>query len=394
MKHYDVIIIGAGAAGLMCAIEAGKRQRSVLLLDKANKAGKKILISGGGRCNFTNLYTSPDDYLSDNPHFCKSALSRYTQWDFIALLESHHLGWTEKTLGQLFCDQKAKAVTDLLLKECAIAGVEIRLNTTINQIKKDEDNFVIQTDSNNFKSNSLVIATGGPSIPAMGSSDFALDIARQFSVPYLPFQAGLVPFTFSQQERDEWIKDLSGISTRAEVCSQSGVSFKEAILFTHRGISGPAALQVSSYWKPGEAISINLLPDEDVLSWLTREQQEHPKASLKNILGHKLPKRLATMLCTRLLDNKPMQQYSSKELEGISEQLCNWQVKPSGTEGLRTAEVCLGGIDTDALSSKTFETKSVKGLYFIGECVDVTGHLGGFNFQWAWASGWCSGQYV
>lgn len=394
MKQYDVIIIGAGAAGLMCATESGKRQRSVLLLDKADKAGKKILISGGGRCNFTNLYTGPDDYLSKNLHFCKSALSRYTQWDFIALLESHALSWNEKTLGQLFCDQKSKAVLDVLLKECKSAGVNIKLNTLVNQVKKQDELFTLQTDKGCYQCKSLVIATGGPSIPAMGASDFALNIAKQFSVDYLPFKAALVPFTFAQNELDQWIRDLSGISTLVELCSESGKCFKESILFTHRGISGPATLQVSSYWKAGESIRINLLPDDNALQWLSEAQQEHPETTLKTILAHKLPKRLAAMLCNIMLPNKPMKQYSAKELDKIAEQLANWRVYPAGTEGLRTAEVCLGGIDTNALSSKTFEVKSVKGLYFIGESIDVTGHLGGFNFQWAWSSGWCAGQYV
>ena len=394
MKQYDVIIIGAGAAGLMCAAESGKRQRSVLLLDKAGKAGKKILISGGGRCNFTNLYTGPDDYLSQNSHFCKSALSRYTQWDFIALLESHALSWNEKTLGQLFCDQKSKAVLDVLLKECKSAGVNIKLNTLVNQVKKQDDLFTLQTDKGGYQCKSLVIATGGPSIPAMGASDFALNIAKQFSVDYLPFKAALVPFTFAQNELNQWIRDLSGVSMLVELCSESGKCFKESILFTHRGISGPAALQVSSYWKAGESIRINLLADDDALQWLSEAQQELPETMLKTILTHKLPKRLAAMLCKIMLPNKPMKQYSAKELDKIAQQLENWRVYPAGTEGLRTAEVCLGGIDTNALSSKTFEVKSVKGLYFIGESIDVTGHLGGFNFQWAWSSGWCAGQYV
>lgn len=394
MKQYDVIIVGAGAAGLLCAIEAGKRQRSVLLLDKADKAGKKILISGGGRCNFTNLYTSPDDYLSQNPHFCKSALSRYTQWDFITLLESHGLSWTEKTLGQLFCDQKSKAVLDVLLKECTSASVDIALSNSVNHINKQNNIYMLQTDIEDYHCESLIIATGGPSIPAMGASDFALDIAKQFSVDYLPFKAGLVPFTFSQNERDQWIKELSGISTQVELCSESGKCFKEAILFTHRGISGPAALQISSYWKAGESIRINLLPDDNALQWLSDAQQEHPESTLKTILTHKLAKRLAARLCEMHFSNKVMKQYNPKELEQVAEQLTNWQVYPAGTEGLRTAEVCLGGIDTNALSSKTFEVKTVKGLYFIGESIDVTGHLGGFNFQWAWASGWCAGQYV
>ena len=393
MKKVDVIIIGAGAAGLMCGIEAGKRGRKVLILDKADKVGKKILISGGGRCNFTNLYTEPDNFLSDNPHFCKSALSRYTQWDFIALMESHGLSWEEKSLGQLFCDQKAKAVVELLVDECCNYDVTIELRSNINTITK-EDAFNVLTSTENYSTTSLVIATGGPSIPAMGSTDFALGVAKQFSINTLPFIPALVPFTFSKEELDNFFKDLSGISTEVSITSQNGQTFKEAILFTHRGISGPAVLQISSYWKQGENISINLFPNEDIETWLAQQREEHPLAELKTILAYKLPKRLAGKLCENLIDNKPMQQYNLQDLEKIANQLNHWQLTPNGTEGLRTAEVSLGGVDTNELSSKTMEAKKVEDLYFIGEGVDVTGHLGGFNFQWAWASGWCAGQFV
>ena len=411
-RRYDVIIIGAGAAGLMCAIEAGKRESSagnrnkVLLIDKADKIGKKILISGGGRCNFTNLYASPDDFLSNNPHFCKSALSRYTQWDFIALLESHKLTWTEKTLGQLFCDQKSGAVVDALVAECKSFNIEFSLNTVVSNIQQNkqssgfmlETGTEIETKKGELQCDSLVIATGGPSIPAMGSTDFALNVAKQFFIPSIPFSAALVPFTFTPQELDYFIKDLSGIATDVELCAESGKCFKEAILFTHRGISGPAALQISSYWKVGESISVNLFPDGvsgiTLFDWLIEQQDQHPNAELKTILSYQLPKRLVTKLCDFLVSNKVMKTYQTSDLENLVSQLTNWQLTPAGTEGLRTAEVCLGGVNTDALSSKTFETKSVKGLYFIGESVDVTGNLGGFNFQWAWASGWCAGQYV
>ncbi|HIQ14693.1 MAG TPA: NAD(P)/FAD-dependent oxidoreductase [Leucothrix sp.] len=393
MNKYDVIIIGAGAAGLMCAIEAGKHGRSVLVLDKADKVGKKILISGGGRCNFTNMYTSPDDYLSDNPHFCKSALTRYTPWDFIALLESHHLNWTEKTLGQLFCDQKSTAVVELLITKCESANVNIKLNSNIETISKN-NHFLIKTNLGEYQATSLVIATGGPSIPAMGATDFALNIAKQFSIDTIPFSPALVPFTMLQKELDQYFRNLSGISAFVELCTESGKCFKESILFTHRGISGPAALQASSYWSEGEKINVNLFPDEDILSWFQLQQNTHPKAELKTILAYKLPKRLALALCNMLFINKPMQQYNQAELESISFQLHNWSLTPAGTEGMRTAEVSLGGISTNELSSKTFETKKIKGLYFIGESIDVTGHLGGFNFQWAWASGWCAGQYA
>jgi len=404
MKKYDVIIIGAGAAGLMCAIQAGKRGRSVLILDKADKVGKKILISGGGRCNFTNMYTTPDDYLSENPHFCKSALSRYTPWDFIALLESHGLSWTEKTLGQLFCEQKSAAVVDLLLAECQSVDVEILLKIEVKSITKDTD-FLMSTNHNSYSASSLVIATGGPSIPAMGATDFALKIAKQFSIKTIDFRPALVPFTFSQQDLSSFIKELAGISTFVEICTESGRCFKEAILFTHRGMSGPAALQASSYWNQGENIYINLLPNENILEWLQEQQKQHPQAELKTILAYKLPKRLATMFCQVFIQTttqknkqktmqKAMQQYKHQELEQISKQLSHWQLTPAGNEGMRTAEVSLGGINTDELSSKTFEAKNNKGLFFIGEAVDVTGHLGGFNFQWAWASGWCAGQFV
>lgn len=403
MKNYDVIIIGAGATGLMCAIEAGKRGRSVLVLDKSEKVGKKILISGGGRCNFTNMYTSPDDFLSQNPHFCKSALSRYTPWDFIALLESHGLSWTEKTLGQLFCDQKSGAVVNLLVNACDSTGVTFLLDCDIETIEKNE-NFQLVTSKGSYTCTSLVVATGAPSIPKMGATDFALQVAEQFSIKSYSFTPALVPFTFSQDQLDLFIKGLSGISHFVECCvidsktDQQKKCFKEAILFTHRGMSGPAVLQISSYWNDNDVISVNLFPDEDVLNWLQAQQQAHPQAELKTVLNYILPKRLATTFCEFVLaselKNKMMRQFDHQELDALVNQLTDWQLKPSGTEGMRTAEVSLGGIDTDELSSKTFETKSVSGLYFIGESVDVTGHLGGFNFQWAWASGWCAGQFV
>jgi len=407
MTSYDVIIIGAGAAGLMCAIEAGKKGRKVLLLDKADKAGKKILISGGGRCNFTNMYTSPDNFLSHNPHFCKSALSRYTPWDFITLMESHHLSWTEKTLGQLFCDQKSGAVVKMLQDECNKVAVNIQLNCNIKTIEKNE-RFVLKTSIGDYQCDSLVIATGGPSIPKMGATDFAIQIAKQFKLKTIPYSPALVPFVFDDSALDDFIKDLSGISINVEISIDSrskkvgGVpvllsaveAFKEAILFTHRGISGPAALQISSYWNQGDKLIIDLFPDFDLLEWLQEQQQHNPKSELKTILAYKLPKRLAATLCKILVKNKILRQINSSELEAIATQLKHWELSPSGTEGMRTAEVSLGGIDSDELSSKNFQSTKIEGLYFIGEAVDVTGHLGGFNFQWAWASGWCAGQYV
>ncbi|PID46517.1 MAG: aminoacetone oxidase family FAD-binding enzyme [Proteobacteria bacterium] len=407
MNHFDVIIIGAGAAGLMCAMQAGQRGRSVLVLEKSNKAGRKILISGGGRCNFTNLYAGPDNYLSHNPHFCKSALARYTQWDFIALLEKHGLSWTEKTLGQLFCDQKSGAIVNMLLTECRNAGVELRLNCEVTAItkhpakpndnasnKEDAANlFTISTQDKRYTSDSLVVASGGPSIPKMGATDFGLRMAKRFGLKTYPFIAGLVPFTFPEKELETLFRELSGTAVDV-ILSTNGTSFKEAILFTHRGLSGPAALQVSSYWQAGDTISVNLLPEHNAADWLASQCAEHPNAELKTRLAQVIPKRLASKLCEQLINSKPMKQYTPAELGAVAEQLSNWELKPQGTEGMRTAEVALGGVDCDELSSKTMESKQVAGLYFIGETVDVTGHLGGFNFQWAWSSGWCAGQFV
>lgn len=430
-QNYDVIIIGAGAAGMMCAIEAGKRGRTVLLIEKADKVGKKILISGGGRCNFTNMYTESNNFLSNNEHFCKSALSRYTQWDFIALLESHSLSWTEKTLGQLFCDQKSKAIVQMLVDECTRAKVNIELNEEIIAIKCDEStekpSYIVETPQVDYQAESLVIATGGPSIPKMGATDYALNVASQFKLNTIPFSAALVPFVFTIDILEDFIKELSGISTFVElsvikhndstdtspknrdiieltvsknktVSSLSGeVAFKENILFTHRGISGPAALQISSYWELGDNININLFPDFELFNWLKEQQQEHPQAELKTVLAYQLPKRFVVKICETVInpefERKTLLSFKDEQFQELIQQLENWQITPSGTEGMRTAEVALGGVDTDELSSKTFETKNQKGLYFIGEAIDVTGHLGGFNFQWAWASGWCAGQH-
>lgn len=413
MKSYDVIVIGAGAAGMMCAIEAGKRGRRVLIVEKADKVGKKILISGGGRCNFTNLFTEPENFLSNNEHFCKSALSRYTQWDFIALVEKHGLSWTEKTLGQLFCDQKSKAIVQMLVDECKLAGVDIELNEEIIKINHDNESqsYTVATPQTDYQSESLVIATGGPSIPKMGATDYAVKIAEQFELQTIPFSAALVPFIFTVDILDEYIKELSGISTFVEMSvikssdkpnKSGGVSFspsfKENILFTHRGISGPAALQISSYWELGDSININLFPEFDLFSWLKEQQKEHPQAELKTVLAYKLPKRFVAKICEQVIsqefERKVLSRFKDDEFEQLILQLENWHITPSGTEGMRTAEVALGGIDTNELSSKTFEAKKQKGLYFIGEAIDVTGHLGGFNFQWAWASGWCAGQVI
>lgn len=396
LKHFDVIIIGAGAAGLMCAIEAGKRGRSVLLLEKAEQAGRKILVSGGGRCNFTNLYVEPGAYLSDNPHFCKSALARYTPWAFMELMQAHQLSWTEKSLGQLFCDQKAAAVLEMLLAECRQYQVNLQTNVTVDLIKRPNqsaDYFELSASTGLYSAESLVIATGGPSIPKMGSTDFGLQVAAQFDVKCLPFRAALVPFTFSKQQMEAWFSGLSGVSFPVEVSCQAS-SFRESLLITHRGLSGPAMLQISSYWSMGQTLTINLLPDIDALTWLQKMQQQSPDAALKTVLSTVLPKRFVHRLCEREFRQAVLKQYSQVEIHGIATVLNGWQLQPAGTEGMRTAEVSLGGVDTSELSSKTFACQSVPGLYFIGETVDVTGHLGGYNFQWAWASGWCAGQSV
>nr|CAA6821125.1 MAG: NAD(FAD)-utilizing dehydrogenases [uncultured Thiotrichaceae bacterium] len=390
---YDVLIVGAGAAGMMCAAVAGQRGRRVLLLDKADKPGKKILISGGGRCNFTNMYTEPSCYLSQNPHFCKSALARYTPWDFLALMEKHQLSWNEKTLGQLFCDQKSKAVVEMLRSECIEAGVEIRLNAEIDEIQQVAGGFEVQVGEQGLQAQSLVIATGGPSIPRMGATDFGLQVADQFGLKSIPFAPALVPFTFSQADLEGIFADLSGVSVEVRV-GFADASFRENMLFTHRGLSGPAMLQISSYWQQGKTIQIDLYPDGNLSEWLTEQQQERPKAELKTVLQALYSKRLAQRLCEQVIPNKPLQQYSPAELEQVAESLHQWELMPAGTEGMRTAEVASGGVDTQELSSKTFQSKKVDGLYFIGETVDVTGWLGGYNFQWAWASGWCAGQVV
>ena len=394
MKEYDVIIIGAGAAGLMCAAEALKRKRSVLILEKSNKAGKKILISGGGRCNFTNLNIEPSAFISRNPHFCKSALSRYTQWDIISLLESFDLTWNEKKLGQLFCDQKSGAVLSALHKNCEEAHIvlSVETNTIINK-----KGYVIKTSKGNYKTNSMVIATGGPSIPKMGATDFGLKVAKQFGLKSVSFKPGLVPFTFQKQDIETYFKKLSGISLDA-IVSYNGVSFREGILITHRGLSGPAILQISSYWKKGSPIKINLLPDIDGSEHLFKMQQDYGKSALKTILGEFFPKRLAkrfgNTLGPKKLSNVPLGEIKKSDLNLLGSALNCWSLTPSGTEGLRLAEVCVGGVDTNELSSKTMESNKQPGLYFIGETVDVTGWLGGYNFQWAWSSGWAAGQVV
>lgn len=392
MKQYDVLIIGAGAAGLICAIECSRRGRSVLVLEKNNRAGKKILISGGGRCNFTNLYANPEAYISNNPHFCKSALSRYTQWDFVSMMDKHKLKWHEKTLGQLFCDTKSVAVLDMLLSESK--GVDIITETVAQSIKYNGE-YIVNTNNDVIKSKSLVIASGGPSIPKMGATDFGVQVASQFGLKSTPFKPGLVPLTFHKSDIDKYFIGLSGISMEA-IVSSNNAKFREMVLITHRGISGPAILQISSYWSKGDSIQINLMPDINAVEYLLMNQQNRGKAELKTILSEhfsrRLSERLANTLTVKELANTPLGQIKQKDLKDLGGLLNNWTLYPSGTEGMRTAEVCLGGVDVNELSSKTMESIKQPSLYFVGETVDITGWLGGYNFQWAWSSGWAAGQ--
>ena len=394
MQNTDVTIIGAGAAGLMCAFNAAARGRRVLLLDHANKAGKKILMSGGGRCNFTNLYTEPANFLSANPHFCKSALARYTQWDFIEMVSRHNLPYHEKKLGQLFCDNKASDILQMLLDECAQAGVELRLDSAVQSIEKTAEGYRLQSSAGTFSCQSLVIATGGLSIPTLGASGFGYQVARQFGHSVLPTRAGLVPFTITDPQLKTLCNELSGTSVEDCLVSCNGQSFRENILFTHRGLSGPAILQVSSFWQPGDVIEINLLPHLNLAEWLAEQQRERPNSELKTILGELFTRKMAGLLSEHWFTSRPLKQYTPSELEQIADKLAAWKLVPAGTEGYRTAEVTLGGIDTREVSSKTMESLKSPGLYFVGEVLDVTGHLGGFNFQWAWASGYAAAQYV
>lgn len=394
MAQYDVIIIGAGASGLMCAAQAGYRGRSVLLLEHTKKVGRKILMSGGGRCNFTNVHNGPGNFLSANPHFCKSALGRYSAANFIELVERHGIEYHEKTLGQLFCNESSKEILQLLLTEADWAGVAVQTETTVEVIKSlDDGGYQLETTRGNYQCESLVIATGGLSIPNGGATSFAFDIAEQFGLKVLPRTAALVPFTLQPQDLEHF-KPLSGISHDPVEITAGGTTFKEALLFTHRGLSGPAVLQASSYWQPGKAISINLFPELDLQQWLKEQREERPKAEIKTAFASIMTKRLAQTFCDLWQLNGTLGQLSNARLQEIAEQFHNWQIKPSGTEGYRTAEVTLGGIDTNEISQKTMEAKTAPGLYFIGECLDVTGHLGGHNFQWAWASGYVSGLVV
>ncbi len=392
---FDVIIVGAGAAGLMCAIEAGKRGRSVLVLEHNDAVGKKIRISGGGRCNFTNTNTKHSNYLSDNPHFAKSALARFTPTDFCKLVNAYKIPYHEKKLGQLFCDESSQNIIELLKSECAKANVKIYLNTKVQTIKCSDKSsarhlFLITTSKEEYQSTSLVIATGGLSIPTLGTSELSYQVASQFDIQINPTRPGLVPLTLSQNDL-KIFQNLAGVSLDT-IVSFEKISFRENILFTHKGLSGPAILQISSFWQPKKPIMINMLPNLDFAKILKSRQQE--KALLKNVLKDYLPTRLSEVLSDAFLGNKPLNQYSLDQLQQIGHRLNNWEFLPLGTEGYAKAEVTVGGIDTNELSSKTMETKKVPGLYFIGEAVDVTGHLGGFNFQWAWASGFAAGQFV
>jgi predicted Rossmann fold flavoprotein len=384
------MVIGAGAAGLMCAIAAGQRGRRVLVVDHANKPGKKILMSGGGRCNFTNLDVTPANFLCANPHFAKSALARYTPADFIALVEKHCIAYHEKELGQLFCDDSSKQIVRMLLDECAAAGVTIETSCGVQRVRKTDEGFGVLTARGEVHAQALVVASGGLSIPSMGASGLGYELARQFGHAVLPTRAGLVPLTLSGKHQEHY-QDLAGVALPTAETRAGKQMFRAGLLFTHRGLSGPSILQISSYWQPGDELRIDLAPDADLGAWLQAQRAARPLAELKTVLGEVLPKRLAQRLCELWLESRPMRQYRDAELAAIGERLHEWPMVASGTEGYRTAEVTLGGVDTDGLSSSTMQSKQVPGLYFIGEVVDVSGWLGGYNFQWAWASGQAAG---
>jgi predicted Rossmann fold flavoprotein len=387
---YDVAIIGAGAAGLMCAIEAGRCGRSVLVIEHADRPGKKILISGGGRCNFTNLYCSPANFVSANPHFCKSALARYTPADFLEMVERHGIAYHEKEAGQLFCDDSSKLILQMLLEECASVGAQVDAGRSVDCIERLEGRFELATNRGSISAESLVVATGGLSIPPMGATGKGYEIARQFGHTVVPTRAALVPLTLSGSHLEHY-KDLSGVALPVESLYKNQ-RFAAGMLFTHRGLSGPAILQVSLYWQPGDELSLNLAPKVDAFAWLTEQQQKRPAAELRTVLGELLPKRLAQRLCELSFNSQVMRHYREADVREIARQLHSWPIVAGGTEGYRTAEVTAGGVDTNELSSTTMESRRVPGLFFIGEVVDVTGQLGGFNFQWAWASAHAAGQ--
>ena len=388
--QFDAVVVGGGAAGLMCALTAGRRGLRVLVVEHANRVGKKILMSGGGRCNFTNTGAGPANYLSANPHFCKSALARYTPADFIAQVERHRIAYHEKELGQLFCDESSKLIVHMLLAECADAGVRIETGCTIERVRHRDAGFDIDTRAGVFIAPALVVASGGLSIPSMGASGFGYELARQFGHRVLPTRAGLVPLTLSGKHQER-LAELAGVALPVEArCN--GATFRNFMLLTHRGVSGPAILQVSSYWQPGDDLRLDLLPGEDAHAWLLAQRAERPAAELRSALAERMPRRFSQRLCEHWLGSKPLRQYRDSELRTIADTLSDWPLVANGTEGYRTAEVTLGGVDTDELSSSTMQSRRVAGLYFIGEVVDVTGWLGGYNFQWAWASGHACGH--
>ena len=389
---YDVIIIGAGAAGLMAGIEAGKRGRKVLLVDHSKKIGEKIRISGGGRCNFTNLHTEPSKFLSNNPKFVRSALSQYTQQDFINLIKKHNIKFHEKKLGQLFCDQSAQQIVEMLLTECELANVEIKKEFIVKDVSKYKDQYLIISEQDTYSCESLVIATGGLSIPKIGATDFGYKIAKKFNLDVIETLPGLVPLTFSEKILNI-CKELTGLSVEA-IVSFKKTLFQEGMLFTHRGLSGPSILQISSYWKMGQNININLLPKLNVYNFLEEKKKSNPKQDIGTIISDLLPKRLAQIICNENKVSGNIWEISNKVLRELSDAINTWIIKPTGSEGYRTAEVTLGGVNTNELSSQTMMSNKHKGLFFIGEVVDVTGHLGGYNFQWAWSSGYVAGKYV
>jgi len=390
-SNFDVIVIGAGAAGLHCAATAAARGKSVLVVDHAKQAGKKILISGGGRCNFTNMYASPENFLSQNPHFCKSALSRYTQWDFIALVDKYGIGYHEKTLGQLFCNESAKDIVRMLMQECDANGARVQLRTEVLSVAYQDGLYNVQTSNGELQAAQLVVACGGLSMPKLGATPLGYQLAEQFGHSIIPVRAGLVPFTLHDTDKERYA-ELSGLAVDV-IAHNDRASFKEAMLFTHRGLSGPAMLQISSFWEPGEALAVNLRPDADVFAELQQLRSERPKLGLRSVIQQWFPKRLALTLAEQFeWPDKRLADCSNALLTSVAETLNGWPVKPNGTEGYRTAEVTLGGVNTDEVSSKTMESKLQPGLFFIGEVLDVTGWLGGYNFQWAWSSAYAAGE--
>jgi predicted Rossmann fold flavoprotein len=391
-NKYDVIIIGAGAAGMMCAIESGKRGKSVLLVDHADKISEKIRISGGGRCNFTNINTNPKNFISQNPNFSISALNQYTPHDFIELIKKHNIAYHEKTLGQLFCDHKSQLIIDMLLSECNQANVKIKKSFVVDKVEKVNDDYIVINNNDKYFSKSLVIATGGLSIPKIGATDFGYKIANQFNLNIVETQPALVPLTF-KDEILSLCNELSGLSLNANI-SQGNISFEEGMLFTHRGLSGPSILQISSYWSQGDSIKINLCPRDNLGEILQEKKNTKPKQNIISILCEFLPKRLAMIICDKNKFKGNISELSKQSLDKINNIINSWRVTPKGSEGYRTAEVTRGGVDTDEISSKTMMCRNHPGLFFIGEVMDVTGHLGGYNFQWAWSSGFVAGQYT